>query len=85
MPWPNFETNDLELESEKILNEIYYPDVERDKLVVSVIDNGIGIKLEEQQKLFKLFGCLQSSKNKNSQGIGLGLYIVKSFIEKFDG
>jgi signal transduction histidine kinase len=44
---------------------------------VEVKDSGIGIKEEDQQKLFKLFGYLNSSQELNTRGIGLGLYISK--------
>ena len=42
---------------------------------ISVIDSGIGIKEEDQDKLFKLFGFLDSSKELNTKGVGLGLHI----------
>ena len=52
---------------------------------IAVIDTGIGIKKEDQSKLFKLFGYIQDSKQKNIHGIGLGLKISKKIIEQFDG
>ena len=33
-----------------------------DKIVLSVLDNGIGIKDLDKTKLFKLFGCLKSTR-----------------------
>ena len=42
---------------------------------IKVIDSGIGIKEEDQNKLFKLFGFLDSSKEINTKGVGLGLHI----------
>jgi len=39
---------------------------ETDKLVLSVIDNGIGIKNVDKSKLFKLFGCLKSTRSMNT-------------------
>ena len=54
-------------------------------LEVSVVDTGIGIKEEDQDKLFKLFGYVQDSKQMNIHGIGLGLTISKRIIEQFDG
>ena len=42
---------------------------------VSVQDSGIGIKKEDQDKLFKLFGFLDTSKEMNTKGVGLGLHI----------
>lgn len=42
---------------------------------ISVKDSGIGIKKEDQDKLFKLFGFLDNTKEINSKGVGLGLHI----------
>jgi signal transduction histidine kinase len=43
-------------------NTIYQPDREFDKIVVSVIDSGIGILKADKLKLFKLFGTLQNTR-----------------------
>jgi len=40
-------------------------------------DNGKGIKEEDLNKLFQLFGFLDTTKDLNTNGIGLGLYICK--------
>ena len=49
-------------------------------------DTGIGIKSEDQDKLFLLFGSIKSEeKNLNTKGIGLGLVISKLIVEKFNG
>ena len=58
----------------------------KDQIVISVIDSGIGIKESDQSKLFKLFGSIKDEKKKiNTQGIGLGLVISKLIVEKFNG
>ena len=44
-------------------------------LEIQVIDTGIGIKQEDMCKLFKLFGFLDTTKELNTKGIGLGLHI----------
>ena len=44
---------------------------------ISVQDTGIGIKKENQVKLFQLFGFLDATKELNAKGIGLGLHISK--------
>ena len=44
---------------------------------IYVNDNGLGINHEDQKKLFKIFGFLDSSKEINTKGIGLGLHICK--------
>ena len=54
-------------------------------LEVQVEDTGVGIKKEDQSKLFKLFGFLESSKELNSRGIGLGLNISRKISKMFDG
>ena len=52
----------------------------QDFLVISVIDTGIGIPYEDQDKLFKLFGFVQDSFNLNQNGIGLGLAISDKIV-----
>ena len=54
-------------------------------LEVQVEDNGMGIQDEDKQKLFQLFGCLESNKSINSKGIGLGLFIAKKITKTFGG
>ena len=57
----------------------------RIKLVISVIDSGIGISGENQRNLFKLFGSSYSLKDENNGGIGLGLVICDRLVQAFDG
>lgn len=54
-------------------------------LKVSIIDTGVGIKEEDKNKLFKLFGFVMDSKNINSNGIGLGLMISDMIVSKYEG
>jgi len=58
---------------------------ERPKILLSLIDSGLGIKVIDQMKLFKLFGCLKSSRKLNTKGVGLGLSITKMISEEFGG
>ena len=44
-------------------------------LQIQVIDTGTGIKKDDQDKLFKLFGFLDATKDQNTKGVGLGLHI----------
>ena len=49
-------------------------------------DSGIGIKKENQNKVFKLFGSIKDEKKKlNTSGIGLGLVICRLIVQKFGG
>lgn len=50
-------------------------------LHIQIIDNGIGIKEEHQEKIFDMF----YRGTAESDGVGLGLYIVKSAVEKLEG
>jgi len=49
-------------DKERIPETISKPTEDFDKLVISVIDTGIGIVKKDRQKLFKLFGTLQSTR-----------------------
>jgi len=41
---------------------IYEPSPSASKVVLSVLDNGVGIKEEDQSHLYKLFGCLKETR-----------------------
>jgi signal transduction histidine kinase len=57
-----------------------------DSLRIAVADTGVGIKDEDQDKLFKLFGAVKEEKKKlNPNGIGLGLVISKLIVSQFNG
>ncbi|MFI3231513.1 MAG: HAMP domain-containing sensor histidine kinase, partial [bacterium] len=49
------------------------------KLFVSVKDEGMGISLEEQKRIFDRFYKSDFSRGKDKKGSGLGLSIVKEF------
>ena len=42
-----------------------------------VSDTGIGIKPEDQTKLFKLYGMVRENKGLNPNGTGIGLTVSK--------
>jgi len=52
---------------------------------VSVIDNGIGIKKEEQKRIFEPFRQLDDPLTKKKRGTGLGLTLVKQIVERYGG
>jgi PAS domain S-box-containing protein len=54
-----------------------------DNVKVSVTDEGIGISDEDQQHLFSSF--FRGANATNIQGTGLGLHIVKSYIDLLGG
>ena len=48
-------------------------------------DTGVGIAPEDMKKLFNRFGKLQRTAKMNSEGIVLGLTIVKQIVELTGG
>jgi PAS domain S-box-containing protein len=57
----------------------------RAELFFMVMDSGIGIKKEDQDKLFKSFSQIEASTSRKYGGSGLGLYICKQLVELMDG
>lgn len=46
-----------------------------------VVDTGIGIRADEMDKLFNMFGKLLRTAEMNHEGIGMGLLISKNLVE----
>lgn len=59
--------------------------VHGEQLIISVRDTGIGIKPEDQKKLFAKFQQVTSSQLGRPVGTGLGLYISREFAKKMGG
>ena len=57
--------------------------VDKNRIVLSVKDSGIGISKEDQKHLFQRFFRGQNASN--IQGTGLGLNIVSKYVETLDG
>ena len=54
------------------------------EVMISVKDNGIGIKQEYSAKVFQLFHRLNKT-NQQFEGTGIGLTICKNIVEKYNG
>lgn len=53
--------------------------------IITVTDNGVGIKNENLNKLFKISESISTCGTQNERGTGLGLIICKEFVEKLNG
>jgi len=53
--------------------------------VFSVKDNGMGISLDEQDKIFNRFYQIENSSTRENSGMGLGLSICKDIVEAQGG
>ena len=58
---------------------------DRITLIISVEDTGIGIKEEDQGKLFESFQRLEENKNRNIEGTGLGMSITSMLLKLMEG
>lgn len=70
------------------LGDIYiklFFDKEKEQLVFSVKDTGIGISKENQEKIFQPFSQVDMSSTRAYTGTGLGLSISLQLIKMFDG
>lgn len=56
-----------------------------DRCRLSVKDDGIGIPLDEQQNIFSKFFRASNAVHSQTEGSGLGLAVVKMFIESWGG
>jgi PAS domain S-box-containing protein len=52
---------------------------------VSVVDNGIGIKEEDQERVFEVFTQAATLPKEKEGGTGLGLALTKQFVEAIGG
>ena len=58
---------------------------ERQRIVIGVSDQGIGIAPEDQARIFSPHERVTRRETKNLWGVGLGLYIVKGLVELMGG
>jgi len=54
-------------------------------ILIKIKDSGYGIPKEEQSKMFSKFFRANNVREKETEGTGLGLYIVKSVVEESGG
>jgi two-component system sensor histidine kinase/response regulator len=57
----------------------------KDKIFLEVIDAGVGIPKDKQSLIFEKFGQVDSSLTRQAEGTGIGLSLVKKFVEAHEG
>jgi PAS domain S-box-containing protein len=77
----------LESEISDSRNSTQYPipDTDRNFIEISVADTGIGIKPEDQERVFGEFEQLDSTYARQQQGTGLGLALTRRLVELHGG
>jgi CheY-like chemotaxis protein len=81
----NLTTNAIKYTEEGTVRVSMTFDRNTDMLICSVTDSGMGIRKEDIDKLFTSFQRLDETRNRNVEGTGLGLNIVKQLAEMMDG
>lgn len=59
--------------------------IDNNQVIVEIKDNGVGIKENDLEKLFRLDSNFSTIGTSNEKGTGLGLILCKEFIEKNNG
>lgn len=67
------------------VNAVKNKKLDKDGVLISVEDNGIGIDKTNLKKLFQPFAQLDGSLARHYQGTGLGLAMVKRLVELHGG
>jgi len=71
-------------EKEEIQNSILVEDL-KEYMKFNIIDNGPGVKTEDQQRIFQIFETISITNKSGDNGTGIGLATVKSLVEGLGG
>lgn len=57
----------------------------KDSITISIKDTGIGIPQDKIENIFERFVQVDKTLRRNKEGSGIGLYLVKSFVNMHEG
>ena len=60
-------------------------DVEFDRVIIGVVDDGIGMTQAVMDHVFEMFTQAERTSDRSQGGLGIGLALVKSLVELHDG
>tara|TARA_Y100000996_G_scaffold341178_1_gene278388 strand:- start:682 stop:1527 length:846 start_codon:yes stop_codon:yes gene_type:complete len=80
----NLIENSIKYGKENGTTEIVVQNLNENKIIVRVTDNGVGFEKENYNRIFERFFRVDKSGNRSSGGSGLGLSIVKHIIDAHD-
>lgn len=81
----NLLTNAIKYTKQEGLVEINVKNNEGDFVEINFSDNGLGIPKNQQEKIFQKFFRSENAVKNQTEGTGLGLYIVKNIVEQSGG
>ena len=80
----NLIENSIKYGKDNGTTEIVVQNLNENKIIVRVTDNGVGFKKENYTRIFERFFRVDKSGDRSSGGSGLGLSIVKHIIDSHD-